>query len=127
MADPLRSRLQESDEAAAELIAALQRLRDALRTLDLSRADGTSVSRLVSEGPGREARSDVRAAWIRLSHALKAYRAESVRLMVEQEGMTVAEVARLTRNARQVISRLYHSSPGSQNDGQPTNPPPHAR
>jgi hypothetical protein len=110
MEDPLRSKLREVDAAAVELQDALERLRYAVRTIDRARARGTAVSRLVDDGPGRDARRRVRAAWTRLSRALKSYRAESARLMVEQENMTITEVARVTRNARQVISRLYHTS-----------------
>jgi hypothetical protein len=33
-----------------------------------------------------------------------------VKSMVDDEGMTIADVARVTRNARQVVSRLYHGA-----------------
>jgi hypothetical protein len=69
------------------------------------------MSEILTNGPGVPARREVRASWSRLNHALHDYRAQVVKGLVDDEGMSIAEAARVTGNARQVVSRLYNASP----------------
>lgn len=109
MGDPFVARLVELDQGCLELTQRLERLREAVVEIRRKRAQGRPVSEIVSSGPGIPARRDVRASWSRLNQALHAYRAQIVKSMVDDEGMSVADTARITGNARQVVSRLYHS------------------
>ena len=43
-----------------------------------------------------------------MHHSVSEARAEAVRLLVEEEGLSVTSVARLMGRPRQIVSRLYH-------------------
>ena len=73
-----------------------------------SREGGQRVSEIIEVGSMAAERRRVRSSWAGLNDALHAYRVQSVRAMVDDEGMSIADAARVTGNARQVISRLYH-------------------
>ena len=64
---------------------------------------------MIPQGPGSPARRQLRASWSGLNRALYRFRVQAVRAMVDDEGRSVAETARLMGNARQVVSRLYHA------------------
>jgi hypothetical protein len=108
--DPIGEELAELDAAARELAERLEHLRGAVEQIVRARAEGLPVSEIVSSGPGVPARREVRSSWSRLNRALHAYRVEVVRALVDDEDMSISDVARLTGNARQVASRLYHAS-----------------
>jgi hypothetical protein len=110
MRDPIGRPLAELEAAARELADRLELLRGAVAQIEVARAEGLPLSRIVSSGPGVPARREVRSSWNRLNRALHAYRVELVRTLVDDEGMSISDVARLTGNARQVVSRLYHAS-----------------
>lgn len=112
--DPFIARLGGVDRTCLELVDVLASLRAALAEVQRMRAQGRPVSEIVALGPAAAARRDVRAAWLRVNRALHEYRVQIVKSMVDGEGMSIAEVARVTGNARQVISRLYHSNRRSQ-------------
>ena len=107
--DALDLRLTQLDEACRDLAGDLTALRKAVAEIRRLRRRGRSVADVVRVGPGVPARREVRSSWSRLNQALHAYRAELVRSLVEDEGMSITDTARLTGNARQVVSRLYHS------------------
>jgi hypothetical protein len=106
--DPIAARLAEIERACQVLATQLEELRAAAAEIRELRADGLPMAKIVESGPGVRARRDVRAAWSEVNHALHGYREETVRTLVDDEGLTIADVARVTGNARQVISRLYH-------------------
>jgi hypothetical protein len=108
--DPFAARLEELDLASLELAERLAGLREAVTEILRSRAAGRRVSEIVVSGPGVPARREVRASWSRLNDALHAYRVQVVKNLVDSEGMSIADAARVTGNARQVVSRLYHSA-----------------
>lgn len=108
--DPLLQRLDRVDEACHEVVEELEQLRRAITIVRGMRRTGRSASEILEHGPGMEARRRVRARSIFLTEALHAYRAELVRSIVDNEGWSIAEVARTTHNARQVVSRLYHAA-----------------
>ena len=107
--DPFVARLVELDQGCLELTERLERLRLAVVEIRRMRKQGRPVSEIVSSGPGIPVRREVRASWSRLNQALHAYRVQIVKSMVDDEGMRIADTARITGNARQVVSRLYHS------------------
>jgi hypothetical protein len=108
--DRLLTYLDEVDEARTALIAELEALGEAIAFNRRMRLDGRSVVDMFRESPGPEARRRVRQSWLRLNEALHTYRAYCVRALVEEDGWTLSMIARSTGNARQVISRLYHSA-----------------
>lgn len=106
--DPFEIRLTELDAACLEMSERLEGLRMALVEIRHLHEQGRSVSDIVASGPGVPARKEVRGSWSRLNEALYGYRVQVVRTMVDHEGMSIAGAARVTGNARQVVSRLYH-------------------
>jgi hypothetical protein len=108
--DPLIARLAEVDRACADMQGRIDALRAAASEIREAHADGEPVSRIIVSGRGASARRELRRSWFELNRALHAYRAEEVRSLIDEEGLTVAEAARRSGNARQVISRLYHSA-----------------
>jgi hypothetical protein len=108
--DRLLRRLAEVEEARAALARELAVLGEAVEYNRRSLAQGRAVSEILGAGPGPAARRRVRGAWSRLNRALHAYRTEVIRSLVDDEGWSLTESARLTGNARQVISRLYHGA-----------------
>ncbi|HYX79118.1 MAG TPA: hypothetical protein VE976_00780 [Actinomycetota bacterium] len=108
--DPLIARLAEVDRACADMQHRIDVLRDAVSEIQQAHASGEPVSEIVTTGRGARARRELRRSWLALNRALHGFRAEEVRSLIDQEGLTVAEAARRSGNARQVISRLYHSA-----------------
>lgn len=108
--DPLIARLAEVDRACAELQRRIDGLRGAVTDIRQAHASGEPVSKIVASGRGTSARRELRRSWTALNRALHAYRAEEVRSLIDEEGLTLTEAARRSGNARQVISRLYHSA-----------------
>jgi hypothetical protein len=108
--DPLIRELDELERSSQELESKLRDLREAVREIRDALGGGHRISEVLASGPGVPARRAVRESWDRLNRSLHRYRATVIRELVDGEGMTIAEAARVTRNARQVISRLYHST-----------------
>ena len=110
MGDRLIERITEVQEARKALVRELTALGEAMEFNRAARQAGSTVSELFSAGPGPAARKRARDAWSRLNGALHAYRTEAIRILVDDEGRSLASAARLTGNARQVVSRLYHGA-----------------
>ncbi len=108
--DPLARRLSDLETARLALVRELEALGQAVELNRELRRRGTTVTDIFRQSPGPATRRRVRQALNRLNEALHAYRAEAVRCLVEEEGLSIAEVARRTGNARQVISRLYQAA-----------------
>ena len=108
MSDRLTRRIAEVQAAREALVRELAALGEAMEFNRAARENGRPVSELFSIGPGPAARRRARDAWTRLNAALHAYRTEAIRTLVDDEGWSLAAAARLTGNARQVVSRLYH-------------------
>jgi hypothetical protein len=77
-------------------------------TRDL-RERGLSVSKILALSPGPACHEAVASRTARLGEALRDFRAEIVRCLVDDEGWTLTEVADRVGCARQVASRLYHA------------------
>jgi len=108
--DPVRDRIAELDHACLDLADGVERLRTALGQVRTMRERGQRVSEILAFGPAAPARRQVRESWARLNRALHAYRVQAVKSMIDNEGMSIADAARVTGNARQVVSRLYHEA-----------------
>ena len=112
--------MAESDwylDAVDEAVAAGQALREALDQTDelfmaarRRRLEGVSLARIVTtmaEDGGRSARLSVNEAFAAWTAAITAYRARAIRAVVDEEGMTLSEIARLSGVSRQMVGRLY--------------------
>lgn len=106
--DPFLAQVAVLDAACEDVERTVGRLRAALRQVSALRTEGNHVADLIAEGPGPPARRAVRESWSRLNGELHRYRVQVVKTMVDDEGLTVADAARVMGNARQVASRLYH-------------------
>jgi hypothetical protein len=109
-ADAFDIQLDELDHACLDLTEMLEGLRMAIVHIRHLREQGRPVSEIVASGPGVPARREVRESWSGLNRALHVYRVRLVKSMVDDEGMSIADAARVMRNARQVVSRLYHGA-----------------
>lgn len=103
MDDAFSTSLQELDEARTGLLAALSVLDGVL-----SNGNGhtETLTRLEMDGT----RTGILGALSRFSRAFAVCRSQAIKAMVEQEGRTLTDVARLTGHSRQRISELYRHS-----------------
>jgi hypothetical protein len=109
-ADAILCRLATMDRAAVELRRDLAVLRDGIRVHRKLRERGLSLSDSLVRSPDPACHEVVARQIEILTEAVHDYRVEIVRSLVDEEGWTLADVARETGNARQVVSRLYHAA-----------------
>jgi hypothetical protein len=107
----LTARLEEVEHACRDLEAASVRLCQTAEGIRRSIEAGRPISKILSGGSGVSARREERQAWSRMNAALHDYRIALVQSLIDDERLTISEAARITGNARQVVSRLYHASP----------------
>jgi hypothetical protein len=98
--------LRQMDAARVDLMVFLDALGRvigaATRALRAGRRLGPYVRRMTAVHVQLLKRLDA------MHHSVSEARAETVRLLVDHEGMSVAAVARLMGRPRQIVSRLYH-------------------
>jgi hypothetical protein len=102
--EPLRrveEAIEDVEAAFAAFRARIARFRAGLRA-------GQTVAALMSELPYGERRM-IGAALARVQSELRGLRAATVRWMVEREGLSVSDAARIYGVSRQMGSRLYRS------------------
>jgi hypothetical protein len=116
-----------ADSAGSEreyLLACLERARltaahlqselaDEQRALDEAMRrcrDGVPVSQLLSQPGCRAFPESLTDPTARFGEAIHDCRAELIRCLVDEEGWTLSGVADATGHARQLVSRLYHST-----------------
>jgi DNA-directed RNA polymerase specialized sigma24 family protein len=96
--------------AADDLHASLDVVMDALADARTARAAGDGlvdiVGGLVARG-GRETRLAPTRAFRAFEQAVTAYRARTIRALVDGERMTYTEIAELLGVSRQMVARLY--------------------
>jgi hypothetical protein len=109
--DRLIRRLQRVDAVRRDLAAFLDRLGVAIRA---------GIANLRRGIPASEQTQDAAAVHVELvrklddmHHAVHQARAEGVRVLVEDEGLSVSTVARLMGRPRQLVGRLYQQARGS--------------
>ena len=115
--DDFLLQLEALDGSCVQLEERLDGLRRALVEVRRLRKEGQAVSEIVALGPGLPARREVQGSVSRLNAALHAYRVIAIRTIVDHEGLSIAEAARVTGNARQVVSRLYHDGGDRSGEG----------
>ena len=92
---------------------ALDRTVEALMHARQERVAGVALLDIVKglvERGGREARRSATEAFREFDRAVTAYRGAAIRALVDEEGLTLSEVAGLTAVSRQMVARLYHGA-----------------
>ena len=102
----------EVERAAQALHDAVERTVGMLRRARADRLHGTEVvdivGRLVDSG-GRDTRRQADEAFADYERALSAFRAGTIRALVDDGGLSLAAVAQLTGASPQVVERLYRT------------------
>jgi hypothetical protein len=92
--------VHEAVDAVVAALAAARQERLAGRPLP------AIVESLVARG-GKETRRSADDAFREYTKAVTAYRAAAIQALVDEDGMTLSEVARITGVSRQMVARLY--------------------
>ena len=121
------------DSAIDEVARAARRVCEALQTWDGDlvearrlRATGAPVVEMLHRGiaqGSRDRRVAADEAIAAYRNAVKQLRVAAVRILVDDEGMTLTAVARLLRISRQMASRLYRADQGVRNSEETRDPP----
>jgi hypothetical protein len=110
--DWLVDAIDDIDAAVVEVHDSVQRAADLLKQAKADRDDGvplpTTVDQLLAKG-GRDARLRAARAIGAFEHAVMVLRARTLRALVDEEKMTLTDVARMMSISRQMCSRLYRS------------------
>lgn len=119
--------IEDVEQAARALQDAVDGAIGMLRRARAARLHGTALSeivrRLLEEG-GTDVRHRAEEALERYSEAVNAYRAFTVRALVDEGGMTLPEVAGLLGVPEERVADLYGSAAGPTSDA--GRPPPAA-
>jgi hypothetical protein len=109
MHDRLLELLDEVEAARIQLTETLDRVGESL----IERTQVTAPGYRLSEqdpASGVELHEELIGCLERMHHSVAAARAESVRIMVEEEGLSLSDVAKMLGRPRQLVSRLYRSA-----------------
>ncbi len=109
MKERLLASIDDIESARADLMVSLERLGEGLRRRTLLEDPEIRLSE-IDPLPGTELHERLIDGLERMHHAIAAARAESVRVMVDDEGLTLSDVAKLMNRPRQLVSRLYRSA-----------------
>jgi hypothetical protein len=101
--------LDDVEGARTVLMGALERIGENLGERRLVLEPGFRLSER-DPVPGVVLHEELIAALERMHHAVASARAETVRVMVDEEGLTLSDVAKLMNRPRQLVSRLYRSA-----------------
>ena len=95
-------------EAKRELVDALNSNDAPIHEFRTAIESGDTVGRALARlGSQARTRDAVYAAMRRVEHALLDLRAESIRLLIDEDGLSISEVARISERSRQFTARLY--------------------
>jgi hypothetical protein len=109
MNDRLLALLDDLEAARIQLEAALTQLGEELRDREVVSRPDFRISE--QNGPrGIELHESLIAALERMHHSMAAARAEGVRVLVDEEGLSVSQAAKRLNRPRQLVSRLYRSA-----------------
>lgn len=95
--------------AAADLRSALVGLEGAVDTVRRERRRGVPFNQIYRDQRIRDVRDTVYERLTAFERAFTATRSLGVRLMVDEDGMTLTEVSQLMRRSRQFVTRLYRA------------------
>ncbi len=105
--------------AAAALHQTLDSSLSALLVARQERLEGAAllgiIDRLVERG-GTATRRSVDEAFRAYADAITAYRAAAIRALVDEESMTLTEIARRTGVSRQMVGRLHRAAEAEADD-----------
>lgn len=107
--DRLLALLDNVEAARGELMDALERVGESLRDRKLVAEPGFELSGQ-DPFPGVGLHEELISALERMHHSVATARGEIVRVMVDDEGLTISDVAKLMSRPRQLVSRLYRSA-----------------
>jgi hypothetical protein len=94
------------EDAIAEIRSAADMLEVSIQQTRKKIDSGLPVLELLRT-PGTESRETTLEALNTMHSALMLSRAEWYRVLIEQEGMSLSEIARVTGHPRQIIKRRY--------------------
>ena len=94
-------------DAAADLRRALTDLEAAVGTVQRERSRGVPFNQIYRDHRIREVRDEVYERLTAFERAFNMTRAMGVRLMVDEDGMTLTQVSQLMKRSRQFVTRLY--------------------
>lgn len=128
--------MAEGDVHRKRLIAAFEDFQrvgaDVVETIDTARResaryvrylrDGGALAALYSNRRSGERRDQMFEVLAEFDRTLTRTRAEAIRLMVDDEGMSLSEVARLVGRSRQFVTRLYRSAPADADEADRAGP-----
>ncbi len=99
--------------AAEDVHRSMNRIVGQLQDAASRRAAGATLLEVVHqilEEDGRESRLAPTVAYQSFERAVTAYRAQTIRHLVDNEDLTFTDVARLIGVSRQMVARLYQSA-----------------
>jgi hypothetical protein len=107
--------VERIEAAADELRSAIDGVVESLQVAGRQRSQDLPlvdiVRRLNARG-GREHRLEPTVAFRHFESAVTAYRAEAVRALVDDDGLTFSAIAQLLGVSRQMVARLYRHGTG---------------
>lgn len=101
--------LDDVERARNDLADVLARTGESLRDRSRVVDPGYRLSEQ-DPSPGVGLHEELISGLERMHHAVASARAESVRIMVDEEGLTLSDVAKLLNRPRQLVSRLYRAA-----------------
>jgi hypothetical protein len=102
---------EECERATRNLVAELSQLLASERAIRAALVAGGKMYDLCTKDE-IAARDRVRSALMEVTSMLKQMRVEGIRIIVENEGYRVSDVARLLDHPRQMVKRLYDDGAG---------------
>ena len=99
--------LEDAARSAQSALGAVVALMELARRELEQGASPDAVQQTLCAHQAPQARSDAEQAIRRYQHAVMTFRAQSVRTMVDDEGMTITAVSRQLGLSRQLTARMY--------------------
>ncbi|GAC1412273.1 MAG: hypothetical protein NVSMB57_07660 [Actinomycetota bacterium] len=106
--DSYTASLRALAAARSALFQELISLESPIESSRSMRAEGLKGIEVAQALESPETRDRIVDALARFSTALARTRAEAVRVMIEEDGLTFTQIAEFTGRKRQLISKLYH-------------------
>ncbi len=107
--DYIRS-LENLERGRTNLISALDAFGDASRSVCEAVAEGADVANALQELHWVGIRRNLEETWSSFQEALYEVRCVAVGIMIDEEGLSISQIARMRGVSRQLISRLYRDS-----------------
>jgi hypothetical protein len=113
--DWLLRALREVEDAVEFAQSELAAAKEVLATTRADRADGVPLVKLAADlaQRGGATRRSVAAAILEYERAVASLRAQVVRVLIDEEGITLAALARQMNVSRQAVTRIYRASDGA--------------